>query len=210
MHADFPSSENPARRKYFNWCGMTETEFIEGLKTDFGKGFAERHAGFILDNGLYGVALELAFDPDPRLAFRGSYALEYAFVADPPGFEPYIPLFLQNFLTVSNPSALRHYTKMLGLMLKEGMVELTPEQRERVTEVTFDLLIGASVKVAVKVWAMEILFLLSGKGGWVEQQLYDTAEGLMAEGTPGIRAHCREIRRRLRTRCRAAGRELLW
>lgn len=182
-------------------------EFLRALLTRrLESGFAERYGKTVLAEGLYAEALALAFDPDPQVAFRASAALEFAYFADEERFGPYVPDFLSNYLGVNNPSAHRHYSKMLEHMLRTGRLKLTGEQAARVAEAAFDRLIDPRGRVAVQVWSMDILFLLSERLAWVEEQLEATVRHLMADGSPGIRVRgarlCARLKKR-RLRCRA-------
>lgn len=177
---------------------MQREEFIDNLKADFEKGFSARYGPVVMEEDLYRTALELAREEDPRVVFRASYALEWAFFKDPGRFAPHIPLLIENYLTVCNRSAQRHYIKMLDYILRHDMIRLSPEQEEQLAERTFDLLIDPQTPVAIKVWAMEILYRFSGTLPWVGEHLYETITHLMASGTPGILSRGSKIRLRLR------------
>ena len=147
--------------------------------------FGERVGRLIAREGLLAETIDLGTDPDPRIAFRASYALEHAFAADPKRMEPHLNALVDRYAEVSCHDAQRHFSKILALL-------------DRTIEVTFDRLIDRSVPVAVKVWAMEILAWLADERPWIGEQLGDTIRHLMdCDGSPGLCSRGRKICRRL-------------
>ena len=130
---------------------MTEKELAAELKGNFTKGFAGRYGKLIAENDLFGFALNLGLDRDPAVAFHASYALERAFFIAPEAFGRHIGHFVRNYLAIVNPSACRHYSKMMAWLLDRRRIELTDSQRQQVAEATFDRLIDPSGRPAVKV-----------------------------------------------------------
>lgn len=179
---------------------MTIDEFAASLKEGFAKGFAQRFGPLIVEHALYDQVLDLGLDPDPRVAFRASYALEYAFLKEPSAFVRFHTHFIQNYLIIKNPSAQRHYAKIMAHLLRHHQIRLPALLVEPIVEVTFDRLIDPSVRPAVKVWAMEILYDLAPDLPWVDEQLYDTIQFLMQDETPALRSHGVKICRRIRIR----------
>ena len=129
------------------------------------------------------AALQLAHDPDPRVAFRASAALEYAYFANPDGLRPYQEQFLANFLTAASTSAQRHYAKVLENLIRSGRITLSSAQMQQVAEAAFDRMIDPRARPAVKVWSMEILFLLAPALPWVDEQLEESVRMLMDAGS---------------------------
>lgn len=179
---------------------MTENELAAELKGNFTKGFAERYGKLIVENDLFGFALNLGLDRDPAVAFHASYALERAFFIAPEAFDRHVGHFVRNYLAITNPSAYRHYSKMMACLLDRRRIELTGSERQRIAEATFDRLIDPSVRPAVKVWSMEILDSLSAGLPWVDEQLYDTIQFLTAGDRPALRSRGMKICRRIRER----------
>ena len=120
---------------------MTEKELAAELKGNFTKGFAGRYGRLIAEHDLFGDALSLGLDSDPSVAFHASYALERAFFIAPEAFERHIGHFVRNYLAIVNPSACRHYSKMMAWLLDRKRIELTDSQRRQIAETTFDRLI---------------------------------------------------------------------
>ena len=162
--------------------------------------FGERVGRLIAREGLLAETIDLGTDPDPRIAFRASYALEHAFAADPKRMEPHLNALVDRYAEMSCHGAQRHFSKILALLLRRKSLRLDDRRLDRTIEVTFDRLIDPSVRPAVKVWAMEILDSLSAELPWVEEQLYDTICWLMRDDGPALRNRGAKICRRIRAR----------
>lgn len=174
--------------------------FVAGLQGEFGPGMDERYGRLIVEKNLWAEALGLAFHDDSRVAFRASWALEWAYFNYKEMFVPYISRFFENYLVATNPSVHRHYTKMLCDMMRCGMFVPETSQMEQIAEKTFDLLIGAQTKSAVRVWAAEILFELSSVLGWVGEHLAEVLRQQMETiPTPAILNHYGKLLRRINT-----------
>ncbi len=169
---------------------LSYDDLAAGLQGEFGPGMDERFGSRISEEGLWPEALTLAFHKDGRVAFRASWALEWAYFNHKEAFVPYIPAFYENYLKIDNPSAHRHYTKMLCDMLRRGLFVPDAAQAGRIAEKTFDLLIGAETKSAVRVWAAEILYELSPRLDWVGEHLGEVLRQQMETiPTPAIVNH---------------------
>ncbi len=167
--------------------GMTSREFGELIRRE----------------GLWDEAMALACEggrsgPSGRVAFRAAWSMEAAYFACPHDFDPYIPQFIEDFPQVRNPSVHRHYTKIMRELLRRRAVRLTDEQAEQVAEFCFDRLIGPDTKVAVKVWAADVLMLLIPQLEWIGEHLGDILRGQMEGGSPGMVGHGRKLLARLR------------
>ena len=179
----------------------TQDLFIKGVSSDIESEMNEKLGRLIGHNNLWDTALDLGLHDDPKVAFHGSWALEWAFYDDREAFRPHIPHFVDNFLKATNGSVHRHYTKMMWDMLHRGMLRPDIAHAEQIAEKTFDLLIGPSTKTAVKVWCMEILFELAPRLDWVAEQLRETVQQIL-ESTPscGLANRAGKVLRRIDNR----------
>lgn len=150
---------------------VSSEDFIAGLQGEFGPAMDRRYGDIIIRNDLWKDALALAFHNDCRVAFRASWALEWAYFHDRNAFAPFIGTFLENYLRATNPSVHRHYTKMLYDMLRGSLFCPNDIQTANIAEKTFDLLIGEATKSAVRIWAAEILCELSFRLEWISEHL---------------------------------------
>ena len=158
---------------------MTSEQLRKILSVRATSRFGERIGRLIAREGLLAETIDLGTDPDPRIAFRASYALEYAFAADPKRMEPHLSAFVDRYAEVNCHGAQRHFSKILALLLRQKSLRLDDRRLDRTIEVTFDRMIDRSVPVAVKVWAMEILARLADKRPWIGEQFGETIRHLM-------------------------------
>ncbi|MBQ4279479.1 MAG: hypothetical protein IJC16_05960 [Rikenellaceae bacterium] len=166
------------------------------LLADLSSHTKERFGSMVATGGLYGLALDMAFDPDPRIAFRISWALEWAYFYDPVAFLPHVPAFLRNFGAVTNASVRRHYAKILSHLIRSGLYVPTTGEGEAIAAVCFDLLIAPAVRPAVQVWCMEILADLADSLPWVREELPATLRHRFG-ASPGFDVRALRILRRL-------------
>lgn len=190
-----------AGKRYEDFSSLENAGCLElaaALAGEFGPGMDERFGRQIVEKGLWKEALSLAFHEDGRVAFRASWALEWAYFHDRRLFEPFVGLFLENYQSAENPSVHRHYTKMLCDMIRRKMFEPDMSQAGIIAEKTFDLLIGATTKSAVRVWAAEILYELLPRLEWVGENLSEVLRMQMETmPTPAILNHYGKLLRRM-------------
>lgn len=180
---------------------VTGEMLVIGLSGELGPGMAGRFGSLIQRHGLYGEAIALAGHPDDRVAFRASWALEWAYEADRERFRPLSGDILATFLSSRNGSVHRIYTKMICDMSRRGIIVFDDREAEKVAEKAFDLLIDPDTKVAVKVWAAEVLFDLSAWLGWVRDHLPDVVRHQMElSPTPAMLNHGNKLLRRIAAR----------
>lgn len=173
---------------------MTREEFRRELAHTLEEGFRAVYGLTVYRNSLYGYCLDLAFDEDHNVAFHAAYALEAAYLMDRDRFtEKYRKRFVEDFPKITDPSAQRHYGKIMCDLLERELVEPNEEQVDNIIEKSFDLLISETAMPAVKVWAMEILYLLSDRRDWVPAALYDTIDSIMTDSGAAIRSRGTKI-----------------
>ena len=175
--------------------------FIDGLSGEITGDMNSMFGRQIGPQGMWDFALDLAFHDDPKVAFRGSWALEWAYFNDRDAFRPHTAHFVENYLRAANPSVHRHYAKMLWDMQRRGVLTLDDARAESVAEKTFDLLINPKTKVAVKVWCMEILYDLSPRLPWVGEQLEDVVRQILqSEPSRGVANRAGKLLKRMDVR----------
>ena len=108
-----------------------------------------------------------------RIAFRASWALEWAYTLDPRPVEERFPGFLEDLLRSDHASVQRIYSKMLCDMMRRGAVAPDDAQAAALAGKCGELLLSQTAPVAVRVWQIELLDDLRGRIGWVEENLTD-------------------------------------
>lgn len=156
----------------------------------------------IVEEGLWNAAMELARSDDPRVAFRSSWALEWAYNLESAQIWERFPLFFDTLLSSGSESVQRVYSKMLCDMLRSGTVVLNDSEAMAAAERCFGLLTDSGTPVSVKVWQIELLYDLTPRLDWIEENLTAVVR-LMSESsecTPAMAAHARHYFRRMQMR----------
>lgn len=125
-----------------------------------------------------------------KVRFRGSYVLEKIYFDTPALFEPHAgPFCRQDFAACTDPSARRHFAKIMAHLLDRHMPP--DDELERIAAAAAEWAVEPQSKVSVRVWAVEVLRACRGRVGWVEEVWEDLLETLAADATPGIDARMR-------------------
>lgn len=154
----------------------------------------------IVEERLWDVALELARSREPQVAFRSSWALEWAYTVESGEIERRFGIFFNDFLSSENESVQRVYSKMLCDMLRRGAVTLSDEEAVSVAERSFALLTCADTPVAVLVWQIELLYDLVPRLDWIEENLTAVVRRMSEspDCPPSIAASARRYLRRIK------------
>ena len=129
---------------------MTSEQLRKILSVRATSRFGERIGRLIARESLLAETIDLGTDPDPRIAFRASYALEYAFAADPKRMEPHLSAFVDRYAEVSCHGAQRHFSKILALLLRQKSLRLDDRRLDRTIEVTFDRMIDRQIRSLIE------------------------------------------------------------
>ena len=178
---------------------MTETDLVKLLSERFHENFADETARRVRDAGavdlLYGVATaphpELPKPVRQKVLFRSAYVLERIWFGAPEAFMPHAEEFCrQDFAACANASARRHFGKIMADLLGR----YTPESGdlERIAEAAAEWAVSPESKVAVKVWAVEVLKRCRERVGWVAESWDDIVEAMALDATPGIESRMRK------------------
>ncbi len=171
-------------------------EFISMLLGELDGGMKERIGRIVMRDGLWDYAFRAAFYDDPRVAFRASWALEWAYFADKDALLPYVDRVVDVFVRADNQSVYRHYSKILRDMQMCRMSIFSDIQLVRIGEKAFDLLVDPATKTATKAWCMDILLGLVPHLDWVGEALYGALYRIMDDDpSPGVISHVAKILR---------------
>lgn len=153
----------------------------------------------IAEEELWTEAMDLAMSDNDQIAFRSSWAVEWAYSTNMERFDEFIPRFVEDFIRARNHSVNRVYSKMLCDMLRRGVVELTDEQAIQVAEKSFDLLVDPETATAIRAWTIELLWDLSGHADWIEENLTEIVRAMSEKPdcSAGEAAHARHYFKRL-------------
>ena len=178
---------------------MTETDLIKLLSGRFYENFADEVAWAVCDadavETLYAVVTaphaELPKPVRHKVLFRGAYVLERIYFTAPERFMPHAGEFCRkDFPACADASARRHFGKIMADLL--GRYDPDPEALERIAEAAGEWAVAPEAKVAVKVWAVEVLCRCRGRVGWVAESWDDIVEAMEHDATPGLACRLRK------------------
>lgn len=183
---------------------MTQEVIIKMLLTQFYENFATQMPQTILQHSameqIYTLATAkfdkwgLSGDQIDKIVFRAAYTLETIYFNDRKEFDPFIARFMADFARTENGSARRHFTKMMVDLLN-GQHSSKPHTQD-IAQAAAMWIVEPSTKVAVQVWAMEILFLLRQELDWLPGALADIMELLARDPSPAINSRIKKWKNR--------------
>ncbi len=183
---------------------MTEADLVKLLSERFYENFAGETARAVLGADavdlLYDVVAsrpgELPKSVRHKVLFRGAYVLERIYFTVPECFLPRAEEFCRrDFAACADASARRHFGKIMADLL--GRYEPEPEALERIAEAAAEWAVDPGAKVAVRVWAVEVLSRCRGRVGWVAESWDDIVEAVTSDPTPGLACRLRKSWRRV-------------
>ena len=142
--------------------------------------------------------IDLTFYPDKNIAFRSSWLLENVFLINPETYLDHLDYLLKRFPNVNYPSCQRHYAKiMIHITAPNAPAaiknKLLQTDMESIIEKLFDWMIDPKVKIAVKVFSGEALLNLRDHYIWIAEELQNTVQFLMKNGTAAIQSRGKKI-----------------
>lgn len=147
--------------------------------------------------------LDISFNRKKEVAFRAAWILEHLMTKQPVQFGGHVPAFLALLPRQSNPSAMRHYAKIVALMTDRkadpvykalmGQLDFDP-----VIEVLFTWLVDPETLVATKVHCMQALANLVPRYGWIMEELQETIEHLTGIESYAFFARAKMVKKQLK------------
>lgn len=177
---------------------MTRDELIALLVCDFGAQFADRAASVVLRadavERLYALAAEPCEElPTPirhKVLFRGAYVLERIYFGARDRFEPFVDRFCRvDFHACTDPGARRHFGKIMADLL--ARLSPAPEVWNSIADTAAEWAVDPAAKVAVRIWALDILKTCRAHVPWVAESWDDLLETQLDAASPGILARVR-------------------
>ena len=181
---------------------MTEEELIVLLSDRWPESSADGLACRVCDAEAVGVLYrletfisgEMPNSLRHRLLFRGAYVLERICFRNRAAFLPYVENFCRRaFSECTDPSARRPFGKIMADLLE--CIGPDAGTLACIAETAAD----PTAKVAVRIWAVEVLKHCRGRVAWVEEVWPDLLELQSAGATPGIVSRMRRSWRNTHT-----------
>ncbi len=178
---------------------LAQTELIKQLSNTIGKTKVLeltrilREQDFALRD-----LIDLTFYADKDIAFRAAWLLENVYLQDTSRYEADLDYLLARIQQVKQASCQRHYAKILMHITAKNAPPVIKQKLqhldlEPVAEQCFDWMIDPKVKVAVKVFASEVLFNLRPRYSWVDEELANQIQFLMRNGSAAIQSRGRKL-----------------
>lgn len=177
---------------------MTEREVVDLLRARFYDRFADIAAERVVEANAVGVLYRVATSRQEELPsavrhqvlFRGAYVLERIYFTARARFLPFADDFCRRaFPECRDASARRCFGKIMSDLLDHLRPE--PQVLERIAESAADWAVDPQSKVAVRVWAVEVLKRCRGRVDWVAEAWTDIVETQACGATPGILSRLR-------------------
>lgn len=113
---------------------------------------------------------------------RAAWIIDTASENKPGWVEPFLPELIEKLNVFNHDGLKRHALRMIDrLPFPDGL-------EGELLNITFKWLLSPTESVAVKMYCIQILYRLSSTEPDILQELYDTIEFQMADGTPGFRS----------------------
>lgn len=155
---------------------------------------AEWAAGSAIDNPvIFRKLIDYSFSDDKKLAFKASWTLTKACDKAPEMIYPYLKKIIPELDRIENDSVRRSFLRILSFT---GIDKIDKEQHGILADHCFRALNSAFSPIAVKAYAMEILFNLAVKYPELAYELTASVNMLRDEAA-GIKARGRIILKKL-------------
>lgn len=160
-----------------------------------------RIAKLVIENKvLFPYLLELVFETDHKTSIKAAWVLEFVCAEKLSWLSRHLNYFTENIGKVKFDSAVRPLSKICEFIAKAYTsennsvikIELKKNHIKKMIEVGFDWLIG-NQKVAVKVYAMEMLFLFGKNIDWVHKELQLIIELNISKESAAYKARGKKI-----------------
>lgn len=164
------------------------------LPTDF----ATRLADEVELSGAFGLLYDAATAPPADLpkaqrhaiVFRAAWVVERIYFRAPERFAPWCARFCtHDFAAATDPSARRSFGKMMADLL--GRHDPGTEALDRIASAAAEWLIDPRTKVAVRIYAIELLGRCRQRLPWVAEAWGDLLAAATADATPAIASRMR-------------------
>jgi hypothetical protein len=124
---------------------------------------------------------EIYLAAEEPVSRRAAWIIDTASENKPDWVSPFLPELIHKLPQFNHDGLKRHALRMIARMpLPDGL-------EGELLSITFEWLLSVNESVAVKMYCIQILYRLSEKEPDILQELYDTIEFQMDDGTPGFR-----------------------
>lgn len=160
---------------------------------DSSRALADLTANMVFDApGLLKPLLELSWSDKDPWSNRASRVISICVDRFPELIKPYISGMIKKLVHQRSEGVTRNFLKILS----EIPLELSERDKSTLLNLSFNYLSSNSA-VAIKVYAMQILYNLSYDLPEIKQELYHVIDNQMMEATPGFKSRGLKILKKL-------------
>ncbi len=134
---------------------------------------------------------EIYFTMEEPVSRRAAWIIDTASENKPGWVEPYLPQLIMKLPGFNHDGLKRHALRMISRS------DFPKGAEGELMQISFEWLLSPFESVAVKMYCIQILYRLSAKEPDILQELYDTIEFQMTDGTPGFRSIGTKIMRQV-------------
>lgn len=150
--------------------------------------------------------IAISFHNKKEIAFRAAWMLEYLMKYKPAKFCSYIDKILMLLPNQENPSAMRHFTKIVSLLTDKKADPIyikiaANTDFESVIELLFTRLVDPKTLVATKVHCMQALANLMPRYDWIKEELIETIDHLTEIESIAFFARAKMVKKQMRKYC---------
>jgi|GEM_PF-2588206 len=119
--------------------------------------------------------------------FRSAYICEYLYLHDKHTFDGIYSKIPSLFQLIKNESTKRHFSKVTALILKSNHYKYSYNELDIISSISTEWIINDKVKIAVQIWAIEILIECEQHIDWVKSVLEDILENISYAPSAGMK-----------------------
>ena len=140
------------------------------------------------------------------VAFHAAWVIENMVMPNPEKHIAVLPLLCNEFIETTNDSVQRHFAKILSHLLtlaQKGQLGnaatkwVNAIDTDPIIERCIELISNPQTKIAVAAHCIDIIYTLSHRVDWLQQELPFILESQISIGSAGIQSRCRNILKKM-------------
>lgn len=182
---------------------MQSDFLLKAIHTSLWRASVEELAKIVVDEQFSAQTLiDLTFHPKEQIGFKAAWNLDSLYLYHKPVFLKEAVYFLDSFPRQKNPSARRHFMRILSFMTDEKASSIEKEiignyECEKLIEIAFNWLMEEKMAVAIKVFSLTALANLSTKHDWIKEELLQTMDYLVDKESIAFFVRVKQVKKQL-------------
>lgn len=138
-------------------------------------------AEVLKNTSLFPALFELMFDDDLAVARRAAWTVEHCFLINNELLSPYLKQLIEVLPTVKHTSLARHFLKMLAYS------DISAYYTGELIDLCFQWIISNEQPIAVKIFAMDLLYKSTNVYPELKTELKETIELILPNASAGTK-----------------------